>query len=138
MRNRIALSFVVTMVTFGFLLVSVSASAQAATRSAENPRSAKSARSERPATSASDTASGPITVHRLFQARLELARRVALALRLLDQPAEPKNGTHTIIDEPDPAGFGDDPSPELGEAEDDLPPGSVDDDDDGPVGLQAK
>ncbi len=128
MRKRIVFLGVVV------LIIGLVASTAASART----RSTAGTPSERTATVAdSDSSRGPVTVQRLLQARLELTRRLVLALRFLDQPPGAGNGSHTIIDEPDPAGFGDNPNPEQGDPEDAPPPDSVDDENDGAGSIQA-
>ena len=67
-----------------------------------------------------------------------MTRRLARAVRFLEQPAAPKNDSHTIIDEPDPAGFGDDKNPERGDDEEAPPPSGVGDNPGSPIGVQPK
>ena len=106
-----------------FLCVALAASslASAHTRAAvvaDTDRSAKAA----------DVSQGTLTIQRLLQSRLEWTRQLVRALRFLDlPPTPPGNGTNTIIDEPDPAGYGDNPGSEERESDDADPPTDVDD-----------
>ena len=117
MRKKLALYGIVAVL----VVFAASTLASAQTRSAvvaDGERSVKAA----------DSSQGTLTIQRLLQSRLRWTRQLAKALRFLDlPPAAPANGTNTIIDEPDPAGYGDRP-PENGESDGDGPPADVDDD----------
>ncbi len=80
---------------------------------------------------ATDSSSqGTLTLLRLLQSQLRWTRQLARALRFLDlPPAPPGNGTHTIIDEPDPAGYTGDSPPEAGDPEEEPPTNEVTDED---------
>jgi hypothetical protein len=115
MPKKLALYGIVVLM----LALVASSAASARTRSTVAPAetSAKAA-----------TTQGSLTLHRLLQGRLEWTRKLSRALRFLDErPAAPENGTHTIIDEPDPAGYGDGQGSEDGDQEE-LPPKDVDGD----------
>ena len=84
-----------------------------------------------------DVAQGTLTIQRLLQNRLEWTRRLARALSALDRaPAPPANGTNTIIDEPDPAGYDDEDRPEEDDPEEDAPP-MTETSEDAPGSVQA-
>jgi hypothetical protein len=94
-------------------------------------RSAVAADTDRSVKVTDSSSQGTLTMQRLLQSRLEWTRRLARALRFLElPPASPVNGTHTIIDEPDPAGREGEPPPEDGD------PGAAMEDDDDLSGLQ--
>ena len=118
MRKKLALDGVVVVL----LAFAVSTLASAETRSAvvgDGVRSVKAA----------DTSRGTLTIQRLLQSRLEWTQRLVRALRFLDlPPAAPANGTNTIIDEPDPAGYGEDEPPDGESAEVETPPSDVSED----------
>ncbi len=101
----------------------------ASTLASAQTRSAVVADGERSAKAADSPSRGTLTIQRLLQSRLEWTRQLARALRFLDlPPAPPGNGTNTIIDEPDPAGFTGGPTPEAGDREDQGPPADVSED----------
>jgi hypothetical protein len=100
-------------------------------------RSAVAADTDRSVKVTNSSSQGTLTLQRLLQSRLEWTRRLARALRFLElPPASPVNGTHTIIDEPDPAGREGEPPPEEGEPGEDNPLTAMEVDD-GPGGPQA-
>ena len=123
MRKKLALyGIVVVLVAFA-----------ASTLASAQTRSAVVADGER-SVKAADSSQRTLTIQRLLQSRLRWTRQLAKALRFLDlPPAPPTNGTNTIIDEPDPAGYGD--QREEGESEEEGPPDHVEDDD-GPHTVQ--
>ncbi len=97
----------------------------ASTPASAKTRSATIAGGERSAKAADSSSPGALTIQRLLRSRLEWTRQLVRALRFLDLP--PDNGTNTIIDEPDPAGFSGDPAPEAGDQEEEGPPTDVSD-----------
>ena len=119
MRKKLAYGIVVVLVAFA-----------ASTLASAQTRSAVVADGDRSAKAADSSSQGTLTLQRLLQSQLRWTRQLARALRFLDlPPAPPGNGTHTIIDEPDPAGNTGD-SPESGDQEDQPPPTNDEDDSD--------
>ena len=123
MRKKLALIGMVV------ILVAFVASTLASARTV----SAVVASGERSAKAADSSSQGTLTIQRLLRSRLGWTRQLARALRFLDLP--PDNGTNTIIDEPDPAGYSGDPAPKAGDREEEAPPTDVSDDN-GLDGLQ--
>ena len=126
MRRKLAVFGIVV------LLVALAAStlASAQTRSAVVAGGGRSAK-------AADSSQAALMIQRLLLSRLGWTQQLARAFRFLDlPPAPPGNGTNTIIDEPDPAGHSDDPTPERGEQEDNGPPTDVSDEGPGPGGVE--
>ena len=116
MRRKLALYGIV------ILLVAFAASSMASAGS----RSAVVAGAERSARVADVSPGTALTIHRLLQTRLGWTRHLVRTLGFLDlPPAAPVIGTQTIIDEPDPAGYGDQ-SEEHSDNSDDTPPTNVD------------
>ena len=116
MRKKLALyGIVILLVAFA-----ASSMASAGSRSAVVADAKRSAR-------VSDVSPGTaLTIHRLLQTRLGWTRHLVRTLGFLDlPPAAPANGTQTIIDEPDPAGYGDQSEDSSGNS-DDTPPTDVD------------
>jgi hypothetical protein len=92
-------------------------------------RSAVVADAERSARVADVSPGTALTIHRLLQTRLGWTRHLVRTLGFLDlPPAAPAIGTNTIIDEPDPAGYGDQSENESNDSEDETPPSDVDED----------
>lgn len=83
---------------------------------------------ERSARAVDSSSQATLTLRSLLQSRLGWTRQLLRALRFLDlPPAPPSFGTHTIIDEPDPAGYsGDPPPPEEDEQDGREPPAVID------------
>ena len=126
MRKKLAWYGVVVVL----VLVAFSASTLA------SARSAVAADTDRSVKVTDSSSQGTLTMQRLLQSRLEWTRRLARALRFLElPPASPVNGTHTIIDEPDPAGREGESPPEEGEPGEENPPTAMELDDD-PGGPQ--
>ena len=103
-------------------IVAVLVAVGASTLAPAETRSAVVADGERSAKTADSSSQGTLTIQRLLQGRLGWTRQLARALRFLDlPPVPPNNGTNTIIDEPDPAGYNGDPAPEAGDQEEEAP-----------------
>ena len=114
MRKKLARYGIVVILAFA-----------ASTLSFAHTRSAVVADGKRSAKAADSSSQRNLTVLRLLQSRLGWTRQLARALSILDlPPAPPGAGTHTIIDEPDPAG---DAPPKPGEGEGQDPPMNDDD-----------
>lgn len=106
------------------LMLAVAATSPAWSRPAAERSASKDGRAVAPTR-------GALTFHRLLQARLDLIQQLAGVLSELEEPPASGGGntTHTIIDEPDPAGR--DTPKQPGDGGDDSDSGGGNDDQDG-------